>query len=550
MPSRDPMVELATHEVANQPPDFAGRNLYLTDLALREAVHREGAGWAEHDLASLGEEAGGERVLELGDLANRCPPELRAFDRFGRRVDEVRFHPAYHELMSLAVGHGIHSVAWTAGRPGGHVAHAAKGYLLAQAEAGVLCPVVMTHAVVPVLRRQPELEAWLPRVLSDRYDPRAVPAEEKAGATFGMAMTEKQGGSDLRANATRAWPIDGAGAGREYLLTGHKWFCSAPMSDAFLTLAQADGGLSCFLVPRWQPDGSRNPFLIQRLKDKLGNRSNASAEIEYNDTWAVMVGEEGRGVPTIIEMVHETRLGTTFAAAGLMRMALAQALHHTSHRTGFGRLLVRQPLMRSVLADLAIESEAATALSLRVARAFGREGEAPPFSRLAVAVAKYWLNKRCPAFVCEALECHGGAGYVEESPLPRLYREAPLNGIWEGSGNVICLDVLRTMDREPEATAALFDELDAARGADARLDRWVHRLKDLLADRAGLEVRARLLVEHLALALQASLLVRHAPTAVADAFCASRLGGDWGRCFGTLPPDTDFDAIIARALGA
>ncbi|HYG91473.1 MAG TPA: isovaleryl-CoA dehydrogenase [Azospirillum sp.] len=553
MSHRAPTAALATHTVTNQPPDFAPRDLWQTDPALREAVRREGGGWAEDALAALGGEAGSERVMELGDLANRNPPVLRAFDRYGRRLDEVEFHPAYHALMDMALRHRIHAVAWSAGRPGGHVAHAAMGYLMTQAEAGVLCPVAMTYAAVPALRRQPEVAAeWLPRILSDRYDPRSIPAAEKAGATIGMAMTEKQGGSDVRANTTRARPLGAGGPGGEYALTGHKWFCSAPMSDAFLTLAHTERGLSCFLVPRWRPDGSRNVFRIQRLKDKLGNRSNASAEIEYDGTWAVMVGEDGRGVATIIDMVHHTRLDCGFAAAGLMRAAVAQALHHTAHRAAFGRPLIGQPLMRTVLADLALESEAAMALVLRVARAFD-EGDADPearaFARLAVAIAKYWITKRCPSLVYEALECHGGNGYVEEGAMPRLYREAPLNAIWEGSGNVICLDVLRTLEKEPAALAALDAELGAVRGLDGRLDAWMHGTREMLADRKSLEVQARRLVERLALAFQAALLLRHAPPAAAEAFCASRLGGDWGHAYGTLPPGTDCDAILARAAG-
>ncbi|WP_207477226.1 isovaleryl-CoA dehydrogenase [Arenibaculum pallidiluteum] len=554
MPRRAPTEVLSTHSVTNQAPDYAPRDLWRTDPALREAVRREGAAWAEAALADLGAEAGSERVMELGDVANRCPPVLRTFDRWGRRIDEVEFHPAYHALMETAFQHRIHALAWTAGRPGGHVAHAALGYLMTQAEAGVLCPVAMTYAAVPALRRQPELAGeWLPRLLSDTYDPRCVPAAEKTGATIGMAMTEKQGGSDVRANTTVACPLSSAGPGRSYALTGHKWFCSAPMSDAFLTLAQTDAGLTCFLVPRWRPDGTRNALRIQRLKDKLGNRSNASAEIEYEDTWAVMVGEDGRGIPAIMDMVHHTRLDCGFAAAGLMRAAVSRAMHHADHRAAFGRRLVDQPLMGQVLADLAIESEAATTLVMRVARAFD-EGEADPdaraFARLAVAIAKYWTTKRCPGHVYEALECHGGNGYVEDGPMPRLYREAPLNAIWEGSGNVICLDVLRTLRREPAALEALEAELGAAAGLDGRLDAWVRTTRELLARPEALEAQARRLVERLALALQAGLLLRHAPAAISEAFCASRLGGDWGHAFGTLPAGTVTDAILDRLSGA
>jgi putative acyl-CoA dehydrogenase len=408
----------------------------------------------------------------------------------------------------------------------------------------------MTYAAVPALRHQPELAAqWVPKALSTKYDPQLRPLAQKNSVTLGMAMTEKQGGSDVRANTTRAFKLNGDA----YRLVGHKWFCSAPMSDAFLTLAYTDRGLSCFLVPRITPDGRRNAFHIQRLKDKLGNRSNASSEIEYHDTWAVMVGEEGRGVPTIIDMVHHTRLDCTIGAAGTMRMALAQALHHTRHRRAFQKTLVDQPLMRAVLADLALESEAGTALTLRIARAFDEssaDADARGFARLAVAVGKYWLNKRLPNFVYECMECHGGVGYVEESPMPRLYREAPLNSIWEGSGNVICLDILRTLQKEPRAADAFFVELDRARGGNAALDRAIDELKDKRASLAASESSARLLTERMALVQQGALLVRHAPSFVADAFCATRLGGAWGRSYGTLPPEIDAAAIIARAAPA
>ncbi|MBP2303397.1 acyl-CoA dehydrogenase family protein [Azospirillum picis] len=548
--------DLATHSVVNQPPDYAPRDLWAGDAALREAVLRHGGAGAGDLPAALGALAGSARVMELGELANRHPPTLRAFDRYGRRVDEVEFHPAYHELMDLVARHHVQSIAWMPERPGGHVAHAAMVILLTQAEAGVLCPAAMSYASVPVLRRRPDLAAeWLPRLLSGRYDGRCIPAGEKAGATIGMAMTEKQGGSDVRANSTRARPAgggNGGGEGGEYLLTGHKWFCSAPMSDAFLTLAQTDRGLSCFLVPRWRPDGTRNVFRIQRLKDKLGNRSNASAEIEYDGTSAWLVGGEGAGTATIMDMVHHTRLDCGAAAAGLMRAAVGRALHHTGHRSAFGRRLIDQPLMRQVLADMALESEAATALVLRVARAFDRASADPAsraFARLGVAVCKYWVTKRCPTLVYEALECHGGNGYVEEGDMPRLYREAPLNAIWEGSGNVICLDVLRTLQREPAALAALEAELAAAGGLDGRLDRWMADTRALLAAGTSLDLQARRLVERLALALQAAELLRHGPPAVADAFCASRLGGDWGQAFGTLPAGVDSEAILARAAG-
>jgi putative acyl-CoA dehydrogenase len=541
----------APHEVLNQPPPLEGVNLYESDRALAEAARREGGAFAEERLRRLGAVAGSAEVIRLADQANRFPPELKTHDRFGHRLDAVEFHPAYHALMSLAVEHRVASLAWAEPRPGAHVARAALAFLWGQAEAGTSCPMAMTFAGIPALRRQPELAAeWEPCFLSARYDPRFVPATAKAGATFGMAMTEKQGGSDVRANSTRAEPLGVRGPGREYRLVGHKWFCSAPMSDAFLTLAYAEGGLSCFFVPRFLPDGERNAIRLLRLKSKLGNRANASAEIEYEGAWARLVGEEGRGVPTIIEMVQGTRLECAVGSAALMRQALVQALHHCSHRSAFQRRLIDQPLMRNVLADMALESEAATALALRLARAFDEGGEdegARCFARIATAIAKYWTCKRAPALVGEALECHGGNGYVEESPLPRLYREAPVNSIWEGSGNVICLDVLRAIEREPGSLEALLAELDAARGQDHRYALCLDRLKDELARREAAESRARRLVEAMALLLQASLLLRHAPPPLADAFCTARLQGDAGLAFGTLPPGADLAAIIERA---
>jgi len=550
MPARQPRTDLSTHTVENQPPPLCDYNLYDRDAALREGLHREGAGWAEERVRALATELGSERVLELGEVANRNVPELRVFDRYGQRIDEVRYHPAYHSLLELGISHGVPSIAWTAGRSGAHVAHVALTYLFSQVEAGVVCPLTMTYAVVPALRQQPDLApAWEAGVLSTSYDPRSLPASEKRGLTSGMAMTEKQGGSDVRANSTRAEPASSGTNGAEYLLTGHKWFCSAPMSDFFLTLGQTPRGLSCFLVPRWLPDGKRNRILLQRLKDKLGNRSNASSEIEYDRAHAWRVGEEGRGVRTIIDMVHHTRNDTVAAPASFMRQALVQAIHHTSHRRAFGKRLIEQPLMQAVLADLALEAEAALVLSLRIARSFDEASDpaARAFCRLATAVAKYWLNKRAPGHVVEALECLGGAGYVEESILPRLYREAPLNGIWEGSGNVICLDVLRAMAREPETVDALLLELASTRGSDARLDAAVDAVRAALGRPQDLEPRARWVTECLAVALQGSLLVRHAPAAVADAFLASRFGPDRSRAYGALPRGIDPRPIIDRA---
>ncbi len=543
-----PATHLEPHEVFNQPPPFAGRNLFLTDAALREAAVREGGAWTEAPLSALGEAAGSEQVLDLGETANRYPPELVGFDRYGRRLDEARFHPAYHELMTLAMDHRIHDIAWTAGRPGGHVAHAALLALFTEAEAGVMCPISMTYASVPALRHQPDVAApWLGKLLGGKYDAPLRPVAEKAGVTIGMAMTETQGGSDVRANSTKAYPLDGQGGpGKAYRLVGHKWFCSAPRSDAFLTLAYAEGGLSCFLVPRITPDGERNGVQVMRLKDKLGNKSNASSEIEYHDAYALLLGEEGRGVNVIIDMVHHTRLDTMAGTLGIMRMALAQAAHHVSGRRVFQKTLIDQPAMQAVIADLAVEYEAAAAMTMRVARAFDAETEEDKaFSRLAVALGKYWLTKRNANFVYECMECHGGAGYVEEAPLARLSREAPLHSIWEGSGNVIALDVLRTLRKEPAAVEAYVAETALAKGADPRLDRAVRSVADRLAGPVA-ETGARRLAEDMALLLQGALLVRHAPPAVADAFCASRLDGDWGRSYGTLPAGADIDAVVRR----
>jgi putative acyl-CoA dehydrogenase len=541
---------VATHEVLNQPPPLAGYDVFGEDPVLVEAVEREGAGFALDELHELGRLAGSAEAIDWGTTANTNPPLLRTHDRYGNRIDEVEYHPAYHRLMTVAVSHGLHAAPWRSARPGAHVARAAGFLVWSQVDAGHGCPVSMTYAVVPALRAAPALAAeWEPQLTSCDYDSRFLPAPEKRGALAGMAMTEKQGGSDVRANTTVAVRIDGSAD--EYALTGHKWFCSAPMGDLFLVLAQAPGGLSCFAVPRWTPDGGRNAFHIQRLKDKLGNRSNASSEVEFDGAWAQLVGPEGRGVPTIIEMVNHTRLDCAIGQAALMRQAVAQATHHAAHRRAFGTELVDQPLMVNVLADLAVEAEAATVTAMRLARAFDAGGDSggheAAFRRLATAVAKYWICKRGPAHAAEALECLGGNGYVEESIMPRLLRESPLNGIWEGSGNVICLDVLRAMARQPVSVEAFLAELRAASGADRRLDAYVGSLEGDLADLDGIEARARRLVERMALAWQGSLLVRHGHPATADAFVASRLAGDWGRAFGTLPPGLDYGAIIDRA---
>ena len=534
-----PLVDLPTHTVANQPPAFEDVNLWSSDLALREATQREGGSWASAELEAFGARVGSAEVVQWGFEANRVRPELLTFDRYGQRIDEVRYHPSYHALMQLAIEAGVPSVAWTAER-GGHVVHAALEFLMTQAEPGVCCPLSMTYAVVPALRHQAEVaDAWVPKLTARSYEPRMLPPEQKSGLTMGMAMTEKQGGSDVRANTSKAHPLEQGGS--EYELVGHKWFCSAPMSDAFLTLAQAPGGLTCFFVPRWRPDGSRNPFFIQRLKDKLGDRANASSEIEYAGTFATLIGEEGRGIRTIIEMVQHTRLDCVVSPAAMMRQAVANACWHARHRAAFGKRLIDQPLMRGVLADLILESEAATALAMRVAWSFDED---EVLARLITPVSKYWLNKRVPELVYEAMECHGGAGFIEESVMARLFRQAPLNSIWEGSGNVICLDVLRAMGREPESVDALVEEIMAAHGSDPRFDRFASARVNRLA-RPVEPVEARQLCEDLGVALQASLLLRHAPSFVADAFCAGRLDAE-GRCYGTLPPGVDVDALIER----
>jgi putative acyl-CoA dehydrogenase len=535
-----PRTALGSHAVENQPAEQGDLDLWGGDLPLREAVARAGGAGHAGALADFGRSAGSAATRASGRQANRYPPELRAFDRGGRRIDVVEFHPAYHTLMAMGVAAGYPSVAWTAAAAG-HVAHAAMVYLLSQVEPGVCCPLTMTYAAVPALRVDRAVAAeWEPRLLSGRYDGADRPAAEKQGATVGMAMTEKQGGSDVRANRTRAEPD-----GDDWRLTGHKWFCSAPMSDAFLTLAQAPGGLTCFLAPRWTPDGERNSIQLMRLKEKLGNRANASAEIEYAGAWARRLGAEGDGVRTIIEMVHHTRLDTAMAPAGLMRAALSEALWWCANREVFGRRLIEQPLMESVLADLALEVEAAMALGLRVAQAFDEGDRA--FARVAVALAKFLNNKRCPQAVYEAMECLGGAGYVEEGPQPLYYREAPLNSIWEGSGNVICLDVLRSLARDREARARIEAELDAGRGRDPGYDAGFAALARRWPGEVP-EGEARLYVEQLATLLAAALLLSAEAGPVAEAYVASRVAGEGGRVAGALPARLDRRTLIARAM--
>ena len=547
MKPRDPIAQLPTHEVANTPPYMGDQDLWQDDHALRHWINVHGGkGHSEH-LAHVGRLTGLNDTFEKADQANRQGPELRAYDRYGMRINAVEFHPAYHDLMDLAISNKVHNFAWANEGNAGHVGQSALTYMFCQPEGGVMCPMAMTYSVVPSLRLAPSLEReWMPRLMSTKYDRRDIPAEEKTSAMIGMFMTEKQGGSDVRTNSTVA-----VADGDSYLLTGHKFFCSAPMCDAFLVLANTDSsGISCFLVPRWRPNGTRNNLFIQRMKDKLGNKSNASTEMEFQDTYGVMVGEEGRGIRTIIEMVTGNRLYCAMSSAGIMRQALVQALHHTSHRSAFQKRLIQQPLMQNVLADMAVEVEAALALGLRVARAMDNvddPGEAA-LARIGTAVAKYWNTKRCPSLVAEALECHGGLGYVEESIMPRLYREAPLNSIWEGSGNVMGLDVMRAMAREAEAIPAVMTELEKARGNHPNLDRAIDDLRDEVTDLDGLEGRMRTVTEMMALTLQGALLTNQGDSVVADAFCASRLAPRYRGAFGTLPKGLDLDTVISRAL--
>ena len=548
-----PQKDLPTHEVLNMPPHLGDQDLWMSDPALRDGVAREGGSWAEEKLAKLGTTFGSAEVLEKADQANRNPPQMKPFDRYGNRINQVEYHPAYHELMSLAISNEVPNFAWNHPVPGGQVVHAALTYMLCQPEGGVMCPMAMTYAAVPTLRWTPSVgDEWIPRLLSTSYDPRDIPVTEKSGATIGMFMTEKQGGSDVRSNTTRAVTCSNRrGPGEEYLLTGHKYFCSAPMCDAFLMLANSEDGLSCFLVPRWKPDGQRNSFFLLQLKDKLGNRSNASSEMEFQNTWGVMIGEEGRGVRTIIDMVQGNRFYCCASSAAMMRQALVQAVHHTRHRSAFKKKLIDQPLMRNVLADLALEAEAALVLTLRLARAMDEAPHDPmaaALARIGTAIGKYWICKRAPEHICEALECHGGPGYIEESIMPRLYREAPVNSIWEGSGNVICLDVQRAMIREAECIPAFVEEIEKARGAHPNLDASIDSCKKEMEDPEYLELRARRLTERMALTLQGALLAQHSPNAVSDAFCNSRLGERWFGTYGTLPVSSGIDSVIERAV--
>jgi len=537
--------------VFNQPPPLENYNLFDSDCALKEAVGREGGGWIDAEARKLGGLLGKPETINLGVLANRFTPELRTHDRFGFRIDEVAYHPAYHELMRIGIEARTHCLPWTEKRPGAHVARAALVMLRHQIDEGTSCPLTMTFAAIPSLRLQPELaKEWEPRALSCIYDFRSIPASEKRGLLLGMGMTERQGGSDMRANTTSANPMNRSGPGEEYVVTGHKWFCSAPMCDAFLILAQAPRGLSCFLLPRWRADGARNAFHLLRLKDKLGNRSNASSEVEFRSAFAWMVGDEGRGIPAIMEMVRHTRLDCALGSAASMRKAVAEATHHAAHRFVFGRLLIDQPLMRNVLADLCLESEAATTLAIRLARAFDRSTEderEQKFARIATAIAKYWITKRAPALVAEALECLGGNGYIEESPLPRLYRDAPLNSLWEGAGNVQCLDVLRAMQKDPGTVEVLREELGFATGANSIFDHFARSLISAKQIGTDAEFGARWFVEKLGLVLQAAALIRGGNQAVADMFCRARLTERLGLVFGTLHSNEGVALLLERS---
>ena len=540
-------------KITNQPPPIEPYNLLTSDTALAEAVDREGAAWALPQLAALGATLGTPETVALGFAANASPPQLHAFDRFGHRIDEVVYHPAWHELMTIAVAAGLHSSPWAAPRPGAHVSRAVGTFMLTQIESGVYCPIAMTYGSVPTLGRNAAVARdWLPRVFGTQYNSRFVPAAQKTANLIGMAMTENQGGSDLRTNVTRAEAQPDDVSRRIFRLNGHKWFMSAPMCDAFLVLAQAERGPSCFLLPRFKPDGERNAIQINRLKDKLGNRSNASSEVEFFAAYAELIGEEGRGIPTIIEMSNYTRLDCAIGSSGLMRQAVAQAIHHAHYRTAFQRKLIDQPLMQNVLADLVIEAEAALVLTLRLARSYDEtDAAAQLFRRVVTPAAKFWICKRAPSLALEAMEVLGGNGYVEECVMPRIYRESPVNSIWEGSGNVVCLDVLRAIGRDPQSAEVVLDEIRNAATADRRLAAFTSTLavrleKPALAD----EAQARALNRDLALALQGALLVRYGPAALADAFCAARLGEERGGAFGVLPRGVDTNAIIKRAAPA
>lgn len=540
----------STHEVLNQPPALENYNLYHADTALQEAVLRGQAQWAQDDIQAMGALAGKAETIQLGFLANAHKPQFQPHDRFGHRIDAIEYHDAYHRLMAIATEHGLHASPWANPQPGAHVARAAKYYLHTQVEAAHGCPITMTFAALPALQHQPDIAAeWIPKLLQHSYDPRNVPHTEKAAVTIGMAMTEKQGGSDVRANTTRAYPVGPEGPGQIYELVGHKWFVSAPMCDAFLVLAQTQQGLSCFLLPRWRPDGSKNPLQIQRLKDKMGNVANASSEAELRGAMAWMIGAEGRGVRTIIEMVAMTRYDCMIGSSAGMRQATVQALHHCQHRAAFGAQLIDQPLMQNVLADLALESEAALALTMRMAQAMDATDNEHEqgLARIVVPAGKYWICKRAPEHAYEAMEVIGGSGVMENCIMPRLYREAPINAIWEGSGNVQCLDALRAVAKQPESYAALQAELAQVKGVNKLLDSAIEQLPKLLQQAQAQPFYARQWVEHIARTMQAALLQQHAPHAVADAFCQSRLGDAAHMGYGRLTDPAAAQQIVQRA---
>ena len=540
-----------THRVENIPPLLEHYNLYTQDPALMEAVTREGGAWANETLTQFGALTGSRERIYWGEQATRYPPRFTSHNRYGERVDEIEFHPAYHQLMKTAKENGLHALPWTQPGPGAHVVRAALYYQQAQIEAGHGCPITMTFACVPTLKKQADIaQAWLPKILSPEYDPSNQPDKQKQGLTLGMAMTEKQGGSDVRTNSTQAYAIGTGGPGQAYELVGHKYFVSAPMSDGFLTLAKTDQGISCFLVPRWRPDGSKNAMHINQLKDKMGNVSNASCETELRGALAWMIGEEGRGIANILEMVALTRFDCMIGSSAGMRQAVSQAVHHAAHRVAFGNKLTQQPLMQNVLADLALEAEAATALTFRLARALDQaptnEAEAL-LNRLATPIGKFWICKRTPEHAYEAMECIGGSGAMETTRMPRLYREAPINAIWEGSGNVQCLDVLRAIEKSPDALDAFFSEVKLTQGQHPALDATIRTVEKRLLKPKELEYHARELVKKMALALQGSLLIRAGQAAVSDAFCAARLAPDNTHIYGVLPKGIDCQALIARA---
>ena len=539
-----------THRVENQPHPLENYNSYLSDVALQDAVQREGGTQFTAELSAFGQLTGSASVIEWGFQANQNKPTFRTHDRYGRRVDEVDFHPAYHKLMETAIVNGIHALPWTETRKGKNLYRAALFYMQSQVEAGHGCPITMTFAAIPTIRKQESIaKQWEPLITSRIYDSRNIPAHEKNGVTIGMAMTEKQGGSDVRANTTRAFPVGHRGSGEVYELVGHKYFVSAPMCDAFLVLAQAEGGISCFLVPRWRPDGTKNPIQIQQLKNKMGNVSNASSETELRGAMGWLIGDEGRGIANILEMVALTRFDCMIGSSAGMRQAMAQILHHCQHRKAFGKTLIDQPLMQNVLADLSLESEAAVALTMRMARAMDNPDDEQEqlLLRIGTAIGKYWICKRTPGHAYEAMECIGGSAVMEDSIMPRLYREAPVNAIWEGSGNVQCLDMLRAMSRNPGSLEALFAEVDEAKSLNKHFDSFVNKTKNAFSDLSNIEYQGRVLVEHLALSLQGSILLRTENEQLGEAFCASRMQSGSHQMYGTLPKDIDCSALLQRA---